>query len=635
MSLEDKVLSMVEEGNFSFNTLLFLLEKEAGNRAEIKKVLPFILEVLKEKEGENSAFKLLKILSEEKYKLKFQEEELLQYFDEIFKEKARPYVNSFKKELKKDTWKYLNLIEKILKYKVGDKVFYSKKKGIIEEIDFEDRKFKIKMEDGSNLEMAFILAPDKLQIIELESIKEKDKYFNEPFLFIERIKEEKYGISFDFFKAKGEEVFGQDFEKWLSLLPEKIAFLILKKDKQYIKFFRDFSSLKEFLKKLDREELFSVVEKNIKHLKVFKEKILSFFEEFIKPRDLEEVLNFLRIKSKMEGKNLPNFKEVLSSYAPMEIYKNLRSREEKEEFIEEIKDNEFFKNVLLFEEDLKISEKVLKKIFFRENIGDLISLSDKSPAFFIVFFNFLEKENLREEILEHKKYFLYKLLSSLTDPSFCKLKKELQGLWAKNLTHFILKNSGEEIEELVEAIEERKEEKDFPYSALKSKIEALYPGVFEEKKQEIYCIKESFMKKEEELKKVLEEIPQVRKMITQARELGDLRENFEYKSARERYEFLQSMVYKLKEELKRAKIIKKEEVNTGEIGFGTKVYLRDREGKEFVIQILGPWESNPEKNLFSFEAEAIKGILGKAEGQELELFGKEYKVEKIEISDLF
>lgn len=635
MNLEDKVLSMIEEENFSSKNLLSLLEKEAGNRVEIRMVLPFLLEVLREREGESSTFNFLKTMAEEKYKFKFQEEEILQYFEEIFKERAKPFLNSFKKELKKDIWKYLNLIEKLLLFKAGDKVFYNKKKGIIEEIDFEEKKFKIKMEDGIALEMAFILAPDKLQIIELESVKEKDKYFNEPFFFIERIKEEKYGIPFDFFKAKGEEVFSQEFEKWFSLLPEKIAFLIFKKDKQYVKFFRDFSSLKEFLKKLEREEVFSTVEKNIKYLKVFKEKILSFFEEFIKPEELEELLNYLRIKSKIEGKPLPDFKELLSSYSPIEIYKNLRSREEREAFIEEIKDNEFLKNILLFEEDLKISERVLKKIFSKENIGTLISISDKNPALFISLFNLMERENFEEAILEHKKYFLYKLLNSLTDPSFSKFKKELQGLWAKNLALFILKNSAEEIEELIEIIEERKEEKDFPYSALKAKIESLYPGVFEEKKQEIYCVRESFMKKEGELKKILEEIPQVRKMITQAREMGDLRENFEYKSARERYEFLQSMVYKLKEELKRAKIVMREEINLGETGFGTKVYLKDKEGKERVIQILGPWESNPEKDIFSCEAEAIKRIIGKYAGEEVELFGEKYKIERIDISDFF
>ncbi|MEO0276532.1 MAG: GreA/GreB family elongation factor [candidate division WOR-3 bacterium] len=625
---------MIEEENFSSKNLLSLLEKEAGNRVEIRKVLPFLMEVLKEKEGENSAFNFLKILSEEKYKFKFQEEEILQYFEEIFKERAKPYLNSFKKELKKDIWKYLNLIEKLLLYKAGDKVFYNKKKGIIEDIDFEDRKFKIKMEDGSTLEMAFILCPDKLEIIEREAVKEKDRYFKEPFLFIEKMKEEKYGIPFDFFKAKGEEVFGLDFEKWLSLITEKTGFLILKKDKQYIKFFKDYASLEEFLKRLERVEVFSSIEKNIKYLKVFREKILYFFEKYIKPEEIEEVLNFIRIKNKLEGKTLPDFKELLSSYSPMEIYKNLRSREEKEAFIEEIKDNEFLKNILLFEEDLKISERVLKKLFSKENIGTLISISDKNPALFIVLFNFLEGENLEEAILVHKKYFLYKLLNSLTDPSFSKLKNHLQGLWARDLTLFILKNSAEEIEELAGIIEERKEEEGFPYSALKAKIESLYPGVFEEKKREIYCVRESFMKKEGELKKILEEIPQVRKMITQARELGDLRENFEYKSARERYEFLQSMVYKLKEELKRAKIVKKEEINSRETGFGTKVYLKDREGKERVIQILGPWESNPEEDIFSCEAEAIKRIIGKYAGEEVELFGEKYKIERIEISDL-
>lgn len=636
MKFEEELMVLMEKEKLNLKDILEIFERALEEKIKIKEVLPDLLYLIKEKEGSGLAFEFLKIIKDEKYKLKFEEEELLNYFKEIYKEEEpSEYLNTFKKEIKKEPFKYLGLIEKLLKFKVGTKIFYNKKKGTLEGIDFEDRKYKIKMEDSSSLDMAFILAPDKLEILELETGRDKDKYLMEPHLFIEKIKEEKQGIDFEFFKAKAKEVFGEDFEKWFSSLPEKMGFLIFKKEKQYIKFFKNFSSFKEFIKRFEKNEFFAILEKNIKNLKIFREEILNYIKEVIKLQDLEVYLNFLRIKSRFEGSPLLNFKELLSKYPPLEIYRSLRSREEKKDLIDEFPDNKFLEAIILFEEDFKVLDKILKKLVSRENINNLIFITDKNPALFISLLNYIEKEDFKEVLLEHKKFFLYKALNSMIDPSFSKFQKEARDLWSKKSITFLLKNSPEEIEDFVQIIEDKKEEAGFPYTALKAKIEPLYPGIFEEKKQEILCLKASFEKKGEELKKMLEEIPQVRKMITQARELGDLRENFEYKSARERYEFLQSMVYKLKEELKRVKIIKKEEVDLKTASFGTKIELKGLKGETKIIQILGPYESDPENNIFSYEAEGLRGIIGKVEGSEVELFGERFKIEKIDFSDLF
>ena len=70
----------------------------------------------------------------------------------------------------------------------------------------------------------------------------------------------------------------------------------------------------------------------------------------------------------------------------------------------------------------------------------------------------------------------------------------------------------------------------------------------------LYALEDSIRAKREELKTLLEqEIPRNRRAIEEARALGDLRENFEYKSARQRHEYLSARAEALSGELSRSK----------------------------------------------------------------------------------
>lgn len=111
-----------------------------------------------------------------------------------------------------------------------------------------------------------------------------------------------------------------------------------------------------------------------------------------------------------------------------------------------------------------------------------------------------------------------------------------------------------------------------------------------------------YNEKQKELTNILEvEVPKNSKEIGAALELGDLRENAEYKAAKERQEMLNTAAGKLKDEIERAHIIKQEEIDTSKVSFGTKVTLKDNiNNKEEIYTILGPWESEPKKNIISY-----------------------------------
>jgi transcription elongation factor GreA len=111
-----------------------------------------------------------------------------------------------------------------------------------------------------------------------------------------------------------------------------------------------------------------------------------------------------------------------------------------------------------------------------------------------------------------------------------------------------------------------------------------------------------YEEKQKQLAHIMEvEVPANSKEIAFALSLGDLRENAEYKAAKEKQEILNSTVAKLKDEIERAQLFDPASVNTNRIGFGTKVVLKNgNNGKKEEYTILGPWESNPDHRIISY-----------------------------------
>ena len=130
------------------------------------------------------------------------------------------------------------------------------------------------------------------------------------------------------------------------------------------------------------------------------------------------------------------------------------------------------------------------------------------------------------------------------------------------------------------------------------------------------------------------EIPANSKEIEYALSLGDLRENAEYKAAKEKQELLKNQVSKLSEDFEKAQLFDPNSVNTSKVSFGTKVYLlNETENKHEEYTILGPWESNPNNNIISYLSPFGSAILKKTEGEKFEFANNEerisYLVEKI------
>ncbi|APS98358.1 transcript cleavage factor [Borreliella mayonii] len=191
--------------------------------------------------------------------------------------------------------------------------------------------------------------------------------------------------------------------------------------------------------------------------------------------------------------------------------------------------------------------------------------------------------------------------------------------------------------------------KDFPPKDLleiKSIIRQLFDSVeFEDEKMQLagdrmeigfLTILSSLNKKQKELKHLKEvEIPENSKEIGKARELGDLKENAEYHSAKEKQQFLTKRLNSLMLEIENAKVIDTKDLQSSVVGFGTKVViLNEFTGKDESYLILGPWESNPDEGIISYKSPFGENLLDSREGDSLNFVinntNFRYVVKKIE-----
>ncbi|GMO59050.1 MAG: hypothetical protein Ta2G_18970 [Termitinemataceae bacterium] len=126
------------------------------------------------------------------------------------------------------------------------------------------------------------------------------------------------------------------------------------------------------------------------------------------------------------------------------------------------------------------------------------------------------------------------------------------------------------------------------------------------------------------------EVPKNSKEIEFALSLGDLRENAEFKAAKERQGILNTTITKLHNDIDRAQIFDPSKINTTSISFGTVVTLHNTiKDKDEVFTILGPWESDPNNNIISYASPFGAAIMSKRKGEQFK-FTVEYTVSDIQ-----
>lgn len=130
-----------------------------------------------------------------------------------------------------------------------------------------------------------------------------------------------------------------------------------------------------------------------------------------------------------------------------------------------------------------------------------------------------------------------------------------------------------------------------------------------------------YAKLETELKHLKSvERPAIIKAIAEAREHGDLSENAEYHSAREKQGFIEGRIQELEGLISRADIIDPTKLSGDTVKFGAKINLIDEDtDEEKSYQIVGEVEADIENNLLNINSPLARALIGKAVGDSVEV----------------
>lgn len=141
----------------------------------------------------------------------------------------------------------------------------------------------------------------------------------------------------------------------------------------------------------------------------------------------------------------------------------------------------------------------------------------------------------------------------------------------------------------------------------------------------------SYREKQKQLDRLInKEIPENRNEVSVARAHGDLRENFEYKAAKDMQRMLNSRKAEIEAQLRDVKPTDFSEFSTDFAGIATSVLLQKADSSEVEFSILGEWDGDADQNRISPASALAKALMGHEPGETVEIPG-EHGVETVTV----
>ena len=249
------------------------------------------------------------------------------------------------------------------------------------------------------------------------------------------------------------------------------------------------------------------------------------------------------------------------------------------------------------------------------------------------FYWYVKYLNDQEGLSDRANYnLIFQILDAISSDEFAPMRARLKDLFDKGaLVPRIVMGveNDEQALKLFESLDRYGAIEEYRREVVKNAALMKYPKLREPKTEPIYATAAAHQQKRAELEHLLRvEIPANTKAIQIAREMGDLSENFEYKSARQRAEYLSARVGKLQSELADVRLLEPSQIDPSAVRVGTRVVLSNGDIRREVT-ILGPWESDPEHGVYSVQSDAAKALIGHAAGDIVTFMGNDYQIESI------
>lgn len=417
------------------------------------------------------------------------------------------------------------------------------------------------------------------------------------------------------------------------------------------------------------------------------EEMVAYFKTHAKVIDIvneQTIISFLLLelfqkKYSFLKVEMPSFKELINNVEdPLDIYEAISLQELRNDFLRNIKEcgdgtdesawqetyiRLFFlyPSAFIYEELDKASSEDRK--YVKQLVHDLmVAYREYREAFFWLVPRVLSSKEKADEFGVNYETVLFSLLhlielagNSITIKKETTKNKKLQN----QVRDYLFKNSI--LENYIETASEDFANRlykitiDLNYLGeedkikIKDKIAECYPEIVAKYRaaeevesseskiknyvDKLLTLRKSLEEKKKELAYIEEvEVPKNSKDIGDALEKGDLRENSEYKAAKEKESQLAARVVELVNGINKAIIIESKDVNASTVSFGTRIEVLEND--ELVkFTILGPWESDIENNILSYKSPLGMALFGKKVGDVVSFNDKKYSIKSIEVAD--
>jgi len=242
---------------------------------------------------------------------------------------------------------------------------------------------------------------------------------------------------------------------------------------------------------------------------------------------------------------------------------------------------------------------------FAKLLNDMITPRLLNAIFFAIDYEALQSASARRiplgDILSEDTELIGDLLST-ADPET-----------ARDLANTLMLNQG--FEELTKKSLLARFIKIFP------SIQSLVAVDADSKEEQLLVSRPSYERKREEYESIVSrKIPENSKAIATAREHGDLKENSEYKMAKQDQQVLMAQKSLLERDLGRARITDFKEANAEQISVGTVVEVKSATtGHVSRYTLLGAWDSDPENQIIAYKTPLGLALLAKKIGDQVKV----------------
>lgn len=153
------------------------------------------------------------------------------------------------------------------------------------------------------------------------------------------------------------------------------------------------------------------------------------------------------------------------------------------------------------------------------------------------------------------------------------------------------------------------------------KIQSLVDSDAQTESEQLMVSADSYERRKQEYEHLINvEIPQNKEAIAIAKEHGDLKENSEYKMARQDQDTLLARRANLERDLERARVTDFTDATIDNISIGTVVELEQgTTGKTHTYAILGAWDSDPENDIISYKTPLGQNLLSHSPGETINI----------------